>query len=191
MLGRIVERDVGAVGALLVWPSGVVRHAGIVLGPGFAAASAFPDRMDGDPGYADLLAVSRECAAVSAACLLTRRRLFLTREGFDGIRFPAEFGEVDFCLRLRAKGHRIVFTPHAKLIRRGGGSADAPRDAALHEGELRYLRSIWGETLADDPYYSPLLSLDGAPFGALAWPPRPARPRLPLFGAPRPVPSGF
>jgi GT2 family glycosyltransferase len=191
MLGRLVERDAGAAGPLLRGPSGVVRDAGIVLGPEFAAVSAFRDRVDGDPGYADLLAVARECCAVSAACLLTRRRLFLDCGGFDGVRFPAEFGDVDFGLRLRAKGHRIVFTPHAELIRHGGGSAAGPREPDARAGELRYLRSLWGETLADDPYYSPLLSLDGPPFGALAWPPRSTRPRLPFSAAPRSVPPGF
>ena len=35
MLSRIADDDVGAVGALLVWPSGVVQHGGVVLGPSF------------------------------------------------------------------------------------------------------------------------------------------------------------
>ena len=51
MLSRIAQRDVGAVGAQLIWPSGVVQHGGIVLGPSFATAHAFNDRIDTDVGY--------------------------------------------------------------------------------------------------------------------------------------------
>ncbi len=45
--------------------------------------------------------------------------------------------------------------------------------------ELNLLRTRWGETIADDPYYSPALSLDSLPYSALAWPYRNMRPRLP------------
>ena len=44
MLGRLTAADVGAVGALLSWPSGVVQHGGVTLGPNFAATHAFNDR---------------------------------------------------------------------------------------------------------------------------------------------------
>ena len=50
MLGRMAEPDVGAVGSLLVWPSGVVQHGGVVLGLGFAAGHAFNERIEGDFG---------------------------------------------------------------------------------------------------------------------------------------------
>ena len=69
MRSRLVEADVGAVGAQLIWPSGVVQHGGVVLGANFAATHAFNDRVEGDPGYADLLRVAHECSAVTAACL--------------------------------------------------------------------------------------------------------------------------
>ncbi len=115
MLGRLVEPDVGAVGALLVWPSGVVQHGGVVLGPSFAAHHAFNDRVDADPGYGDLLRVAHESSAVTAACMLTRRRDYLSVSGLDETRFAVAFNDVDYCLKLRATGKRVVFTPHAKL----------------------------------------------------------------------------
>jgi GT2 family glycosyltransferase len=194
MLGRMAERDVGAVGAQLIWPSGVVQHGGVVLGTNFAAAHAFSERVTGDPGYGDLLVVAHECSAVTAACLLTRRRLFLEMEGFDGMRFPVNFNDLDYCLRLRERGWRIVFTPYAKLLHHESASRGA--DAAPHaldryRGELRNLQNAWGETLLDDPYYNPLLSLDASPFTALAWPPRGLAPRSPRGGGIRAIPSGF
>ncbi len=186
MLGRIAEPDVGAVGATLVWPSGVVQHGGVVLGPGFDASHAFNDRIDGDPGYADLLRAAHEVSAVTAACLLTDRSLFLDVGGFDGMHFPVNYNDVDYCLKLRARGLRVVQTPYAKLLHRQSASRGLDLRADQHERlqrEVRNLRAAWGDVLLSDPYYSPLLSLDNIPFTGLAWPPRPARPRQ-NFSAP-------
>jgi O-antigen biosynthesis protein len=188
MLGRLAGVDVGAVGALLVWPSGVVQHGGVVLGPGFAATHAFNDRIRGDVGYGDLLCVAHECSAVTAACLVTRRADYLEVGGMDELRFPVNFNDVDYCLKLRAAGKRIVFTPHAKLLHLESASRgdDKARDRrGRFERELQNLRTKWGEVLVADCYYNPMLSLDPIPFSALAWPPREMAPRI--VGRPKPV----
>ena len=82
MLSRCSEPDVGAVGALLAWPSGVVQHGGVVLGSNLAASHAFKDRVRDDPGYTDLLRVAhrmqrgdRGVHADPARRLRARRRL--------------------------------------------------------------------------------------------------------------------
>jgi GT2 family glycosyltransferase len=194
MLSRIAEPDVGAVGATLLWPSEVVQHGGVVLGVNFGAGHAFSERIDGDPGYGDLLVVARQCSAVTAACLLTRRRLFLDLGGFDKDRFPVNFNDVDYCLRLRARGYRVILTPYAKLTHRESASRGraARNDSADRaKGELRNLRSAWGEALLSDPFYNPLLSLDEIPFSALAWPPRSMAPRQPLNIQAHALPPGF
>ena len=194
MLSRIGEPDVGAVGALLLWPSGVVQHGGVVLGTNFAADHAFKDRIEGDPGYGDLLRVAHECSSVTAACLVTRRLDYLGVGGMDEVRFPVNFNDVDYCLKLRARGQRIVFTPHAKLLHLKSASrgVDLAMDRkARLDRELRNLRSKWGSVLAADPYYSPLLSRDPIPYSALAWPPGSAEPRVNLAPVAAEVPPGF
>ena len=133
LLSRIKEEDVGAVGALLLWPSNVIQHGGVVLGSNFAATHAFNDRIANDPGYADLLGIAHECSAVTAACMLTRRSDYLAVGGMDEIRFPISFNDVDYCLRLREIGKRIVITPHAQLLHVGSasrGKDDEPDKAA-------------------------------------------------------------
>jgi GT2 family glycosyltransferase len=188
MLGRIAEPDVGAVGALLLWPTGVVQHGGVVLGSSFAAMHAFNDRMQSDPGYADALRVAHEGSGVTAACMLTRRRDYLDVGGMDELRFPVNFNDIDYCLKLRAVGKRVIFTPHAKLLHHESasrGTDRAPDRAGRFERELRTLRARWGECLADDPYYNPVLSLDPVPFSGLAWPPRSMAPRT--NDTPKPV----
>jgi O-antigen biosynthesis protein len=194
MLGRIGDDDVGAVGALLVWPSGVVQHGGTVLGANFAATHAFSDRIHADPGYADMLDVARECSAVTAACMLTRRRDYLDIGGMDELHFPVNFNDVDYCLKLRAAGKRVVFTPHARLRHlesASRGRDEQPDRAARFARELQQLRARWGEGLMTDPYYNPILSLDAVPFSALAWPPRPRNPRINRASMPADVPPGF
>jgi len=194
MLGRIAEPDVGAVGAHLLWPSGVVQHGGVVLGPRLAATHAFNDRVDGDPGYADMLLVAHECSAATAACLLTEKKLFEAAGGLDVVNFSVNFNDVDYCLKLRAQGLRVVQTPHARLLHRESASRgrdEAPDKSKRMQRELRNLRAAWGEALVADPSYSPLLSLDPTPWSALAWPPRPRAPRQPGFPAKRAVPPGF
>jgi GT2 family glycosyltransferase len=194
MLSLIAAADVGAVGAMLQWPSGLVQHGGVVLGPGFEATYAFRDRLVADGGYGDLLRVTHEVSAVTAACLVTRRRDYLDIGGLDERCFPVNFNDVDYCLKLRARGRRIVFTPHARLEHLESASRGRDR-AADRRGrlarELRTLRAKWGEVLAADPYYSPALSLDLIPFSALAWPPRSMAPRVNRPPVPADIPPGF
>jgi GT2 family glycosyltransferase len=194
MLGRLVEPDVGAVGALLFWPSGVVQHGGVVLGPSFAAHHAFNDRVDADPGYGDLLRVAHECSAVTAACMLTRRSDYLGVSGMDEAHFAIAFNDVDYCLKLRASGKRVVFTPHAKLWHlesASRGKDDQPDRKSRFQRELRSLRAKWSQSIIDDPCYNPVLSLDSVPWSALAWPPRVMKPRGVTHPVANEIPSGF
>jgi GT2 family glycosyltransferase len=180
MLSRLDEPDVGAVGALLTWPGGVVQHGGVVLGMNFSVAHAFTDRFSDDPGFLDQLLVAHECSAVTAACLATRRSDYLAVGGMDEARFAVTLNDVDYCLRLREAGKRIIFTPHAKLVHAEsmsrGSDTRADRKDRL-ERELDLLRARWGESLNEDPTYNPQLSRDGFPYGGLAWPPGPRTPR--------------
>jgi GT2 family glycosyltransferase len=188
LLSRLSDPTVGAVAPKLVWPNRMVQHGGIVLGPNFAASDAFNDCLDDDPGYGDLLRVAHEATALSAACMLVRREDYMAVKGFDEIAFPVLFNDVDFCLRLRVLGKRNVFTPHTLLLHRE--SATRQRDShysqkSRFQRELKLLRSRWADVLANDPLYSPFLNLDPYPYSALAWPPRPAGPRLNTVAVPK------
>jgi len=194
LLSRCAEEDVAAVGALLIWPSGVVQHGGVVLGPNFGATHAFNDRLESDPGYADLLLVARECSAITAARLLTRRADYLAVGGLDEVFFPINFNDVDYCLKQRARGKRIIFTPHARLLHLESASRGDHQSAhrkGLFERELRSLRTRWMEALLADPSYSPLLSLDPVPYSALAWPLRTLLPRWRSLPLQADIPAGM
>ena len=190
LLSRLAAPDVGVAGALVRRSSGVVQHGGFVIGPGFTAVHACGDRLVADGGYGDMLRVSRECSAVSSVCLVTRRQDYLDVGGFDELRFAGFFGDVDFCLKLRARGRRIVLTPHAQVELADTGTT-GPADDEARQSATRALRNKWGEALAADPYYSPVLAWDATPFSALAWPPRPLSPRANTPPIPTDVPTGF
>lgn len=174
LLSRLCDPTVGAVGPLLTYPNGMVQSAGVALGPSFNAVDALTIHLAGDPGYADLLRVAREPSAVAGDCLVTRRVDFETFGGYDEARFPFLFNDVDYCLRLRKAGRRIVFTPHAHLMHRApadqGTGVSAPAEARIAR-DVAMLRMRWGEVLAADPAYSPLLNRDAYPYSGLAWPP--------------------
>ncbi len=180
MRSLLADQKVGGVGAKLLWPNGMVQHGGVILGTGFAASHAYDTHIATDAGYADGLLVEREATALTAACLMVRRADFLAVGGFDEKAFPVAFNDVDLCLKLRALGRRLVWTPKAVLIHkesRSRGREDTPEKERRARRELEVLRSRWSEILLDDPYYHPCLNLNTHPFSGLAMPPRPQKTR--------------
>ena len=193
LCGRLTCPDVGAVGPLMLRASDIIQHGGVVLGPWQGAVHAFEDRMAGDPGYGDLLCVASEVSAVTGAFLLTRRALFQQMGGFDAKHFAVNFNDVDYCLRLRAAGYRVVVSPHVAI--RHYESVSRGQEIATPAGlrmqrELSCLREIWRDTLLNDPQYHPLFALDSLPYRALSAD-HPHAPGLRRAGghAPRPVPG--
>ena len=193
MLSRCVERDVGVVGPLVAWPDGLVREAGMVLGPRLSVTGRFRDRHVDDAGYAGWLELAHEVSAVSIACMMTTRRCFLALKGFDDNHFRTAHYDVDYCLRLREIGFRVIFTPHARLSQ-GGAETVKASDTLLRpvlDREAATLRSRWRLAPGCDPFYSPWMAMDGMPYSGLGWPPVPLQPRQPHFASPRHIHPGF
>jgi hypothetical protein len=93
-------------------------------------------------------------------------------------RLPMAYNDVDFCLRLRARGYKNVITPFAELIHHESatrGSDLAPGRQEQSAKEIAYMRERWGGILESDPYFSPNYSLSSS-VPALAEPPRIMRP---------------
>lgn len=178
MVSHAVRPEIGAVGAKLLYPDDTVQHAGVLLGigwPGGVAGHCFPNARREDPGPFGLLAVTRSVSAVTAACLAVRRSLYQEVGGLDEEGLKVAFNDVDFCLRLRERGYRNLWTPFALLYHKESasrGSDQRGEKAKRFEGEVAIMRARWGAALDDDPYWNPNLSLrTGWP--DLAEPPRP------------------
>ncbi len=175
MTSMLSEDGVGIVGATLLWPSRMVQHGGVVVGPHLAARHAFNSCLDGEPGYADMLLVERQHSAVTAACLLIARDDYEAVGGLDEVAFPVTFNDVDLCLKVGGLGKAVVMTPNARLLHKESASRglDVSREKhARSRKEMAALRERWGACLADDPFYNPNLGLDLFPFEGLATPPR-------------------
>ena len=91
--------------------------------------------------------------------MLTRRDVFLQLGGFDD-QLRVAYNDVDYCLRLRQHGWRVLFAPLAELYHREGGSrGDDRRGEHRFDAEIRHMQERWGDLLLADPFYNPNLSL--------------------------------
>jgi GT2 family glycosyltransferase len=160
MAEHVQRAEVGAVGARLLFPDDTIEQAGMVLGVGEIVAPAFRGLPAEHPGVNRQLQVTRNCSAVSGACLLTRRDVFTQVGGFDAERLPAAYYDVDLCLKMRRAGYLIVYTPFAKLYRHEQASHGASGDGT----EAAVMRERWPVWLERDPYYNPNLSRTRADF---------------------------
>ena len=173
MVSHAIRPEVGAVGARLWYPDGTLQHAGVVLGLHGVASHAF-QRFPAQPvsPMNRTFVLSQNYSAVTAACMVLRKTIFDDLGGFDE-NLPNNFNDVEFCLRLRARGWQVIWTPYADLIHHESASRGRDFGSAEHAQLLRetaYMYEKWGEQLQCDPFYSPNLS-HSLGF-TLAWPPR-------------------
>ncbi len=167
MLGRLLQADVGCVGAKLYFADGRVQHAGDTVGPG-GCADHLHSRLERDaPGYMDRAILAQDLSAVTAACLMTPRDLFLALGGLDEKNLAVAFNDVDYCLRVREAGKRVVFTPYAELYHHESvsrGKDDNPEKIKRGKREADYMRQRWKHLMQHDPFYNPNLSYSRADF---------------------------
>ncbi|MGY8872673.1 MAG: glycosyltransferase family 2 protein [Pseudomonadales bacterium] len=161
MLGQLQQSNVGAVGVKLLFGDRHVQHAGDAVGPG-GCADHFHSRLGEDePGYAGRAILAQDLSAVTAACLMVTRSLWEKLGGLDEKNLAVAFNDVDFCLRVREAGYRVVYTPYAKLYHHESvsrGKDDNPVKAARAKSEANYMRSRWKHIMNHDPFYNPNLN---------------------------------
>ena len=161
LVGHLAREGVGAVGAKLYYPDGHVQHAGVAVGPGGCTNHLHVHLARAEPGYCSRAVVAQESSAVTAACLVTWKRLYQRLSGLNEEMFTVAFNDVDYCLRLQEAGYRVIFTPHAELYHHESatrGTDESLRRRLRDRRELKYMRARWSERMKHDPYYNPNLS---------------------------------
>ena len=158
MVGYASQPGVGCVGAKLFYANGTVQHAGVVLGLGGAAGHVFRRRTRDDPGYFGRLLVASNFSAVTGACLVVRRVIYMEVGGLDEREFPISLNDIDFCIKLRLRGYRNVMTPFAELFHYESSSRGQD-DLLRIKKNVNAMQARYGALLDSDPCYSPHLAL--------------------------------
>ena len=178
MVSHALRPEVGAVGAKLFYPNGTIQHAGLVVGIGGLAGHPHVGLERGTLGYFGRAACVQQFSAVSAACMVMRREVFLEVGGFDEKNFAIAFNDVDIGLRLRQAGYSIVWSPYAQLFHYESASLGLPSGEGRRKqflAESSNFKRIWANAIAHDPFYNPNLTNTGGEFTP-ATPPRVVKP---------------
>jgi len=153
MVRLCCQKDVGAVGAKLIYSDDTIQHAGIVFlktGAGFHPFQRINEKLG---GYHNLMNVTKECSAVTGACLLTKKEIFEQVNQFDE-NFDLYYGDADLCLKIIENGYHILYTPYAKLLHEGSYSIQ--KNTNFHfaiENHHNFIEK-WPFLQNGDPYYN-------------------------------------
>ena len=164
-LTRLVELfdlpQIGVVGNKLLYPDGTVQHAGAtggLRGPMAHHLVGRPDK-DGDR----LLSFPRDVLAVTAACMLMPRRLYLASGGMDE-KLAISYNDMDLCLSVRVNmGKAVVVSSSGGVIHKESksrGTSFSPEQQESLNREADYFEVKWRRHIRPDPFYNPNFSLD-------------------------------
>jgi GT2 family glycosyltransferase len=122
---------VGAVGPRMIYPSGHLQEAGVVINSD--CQTEFIGHND-DPAL-PRYAFARRVDYCSGACLMLERARFIGLGGFNDELAPAYYEDVDLCLRLRRQGLDVWYVPDSVVVHhRNKTSNSLASNYAIHWG---------------------------------------------------------
>jgi GT2 family glycosyltransferase len=156
MVSIAIRKEVGCVGAKLLYPDGTIQHAGVILGLGGYAAHSHRGIGGNEAGYFCRAQVRQQLSAVTGACLLIKREIYDAVGGLDEA-FQVAYNDVDFCLRVQALGYQNIYTPFAELIHyesKTRGEDTSVEKIKRFDKEKSLLSERWGAQLNNDRFYN-------------------------------------
>jgi glycosyltransferase involved in cell wall biosynthesis len=164
LLGDACREEIGAVGAMLLYPGEeVIQHAGILSGVGGVASNAFSTvKLHNQPlsiAQHVLIFNKREVTAITGACLMVKKSIFEEVDGFDP-EFAITYNDVDLCLRIRKLGLTNLYNPFAQLVHHESISLGRPeevekRNLAEFKQAEELFKSRYPELMANgDPFFN-------------------------------------
>lgn len=168
MVGTCSRKNVGIVGAKLLYQDNTIQHAGVVIGFMGYARHIMND-IEGlkDPGYMMRAQVNCDYSAVTAACMMTKKSLFEELHGFDES-FKVACNDIDYCLRVRKKNYLIVFNSFAKFYHfesKSRGYENNLEKVNRFNREVEIWQDRWRDILVNgDPYYNVNFKIENEPF---------------------------
>jgi glycosyltransferase involved in cell wall biosynthesis len=145
--------EVGAVGGKVFYETGLLEHAGVILGPFGVCGYSHRATPDGH-GYAGVNCMIGNFSAVMWRGMMTRRSVYSALAGFDESLRTAYF-DVDYCLRLRQRGYLVTYTPYSRIEH---AVPVARIEEMVVEPDATQLRARWGAAIEADPYFNPNFS---------------------------------
>ena len=167
MVEQAQRPQIGAVGALLLYPDETVQHAGVILGVTGIAGHGHRNYLVSGDGYKQALVTTTNYSAVTAACMMCRREVFEQVGGLNE-KLAVAYNDVDFCLRLLQQGYYNVWLPHVRLYHDESQTRtpeDTPEKQRRIQQEVSYMEQTWGTIMKNDPYYNPNLTREREDFG--------------------------
>jgi GT2 family glycosyltransferase len=147
MLGHFTKKHVGIVGAKLLYPNLRIQHAGVAHINGgpfhfhrFKSRNAYSKQKFSATG-------TRNHVAVTGACLMIRREIFLQVGGY-GENLKTNFNDVDLCLKVSKIRLTTVYCPQAELIH-----YESKSDLRSSPNDLINYRKYWADQIILDQYY--------------------------------------
>ena len=150
--------EIGAVAPKLLYETGKIQHAGLVMGVRNLAGTAFHQRPADSTEHFNLAQSLRDVAALSAACLAMRRDDFQRVGGFDAVNTPIAHSDIDLSFKVREAGLRCVYTPYATLRHAGHasigvGETKIPTQKRPRDKASIFLLKRWAGYTTHDPYF--------------------------------------
>lgn len=173
LLGVCQRPEVGAAGVKLLYPDNTIQHAGCVIGIGGIAGSMFVDMPAERSGYLHKASIMQDMSAVTAACMMMKKKVFEEVGGFAE-KLAVAFNDMDLCLRVNKAGHLVVYDPYVQLYHaesKTRGAEDSKEKVRRFQREIEYMRCHWMHILKNgDPYYNKNLSLTRWDYSLKAFP---------------------
>ena len=157
MVSHAIRPDIGCVGAKLYYPNDTVQHGGIILGMGGVAGHFHKDFPRGHPGYFGRLITTQNLSAVTAACLVVKKRIYEEVGGLNEQDLKVAFNDVDVCLKVHEKGYRNLWTPYAEIYHHESFSRrkilGSKAEFQFNE-EVNFMQTKWFTNILVDKYFS-------------------------------------
>ena len=146
------DEKVGVVGAKLLYPFGRgagltdrIQHAGVARNDCGWPYHIYHKYERDDPKVNRRLEIN----AVTGAVLATRRSLFGSLGGFDGLFAGGQYADIDYCWRARKAGFKVIYQPQAVLYHYSHGSGEKWVALTTERNRTRLLVR-WANTRSDE-----------------------------------------
>ncbi|MFC1524245.1 glycosyltransferase family 2 protein [Thermodesulfobacteriota bacterium] len=160
MVSHAIRAEIGCVGSKLIYGNNTVQHAGIICGLGHVAGHAHRYLKKNEAGYWGRLQSCQYYSAVTAACLMVRREVYLEAGGMNE-QLAVAYNDVDFCLRVKKAGYKNLYTPYVELYHHESlsrGRDNSAEKNSRYQKEVDYMWTTWKVELENDEAYNPNLS---------------------------------